>query len=280
MQEETLKDIIKNTQDIISKRLNELIPDDDRLLTKAMRYSLLCKGKRLRPLLVIETAKIFNTGVDYSDVITVASAIEMIHVFSLIHDDLPAMDNDDYRRGELTCHKKFTEYDALLAGDSLIPLAFETILTKTKGLTDDEKCKIILAISKAIGYKGMCLGQSLDVAFEKSNKVKTASEAEEINIYKTGYLFKSCIEIGCILGRVDTDDKNNLIEYSLSFGKAFQLMDDLEDEEIMKDDVETTKQKIVQLVDNCKKCLAKLKNKNEKGIRTLKLIAEFCLKNN
>lgn len=279
MSQETLKEIIKKTQEIISKRLNELIPDDKETLTKAMRYSLLGTGKRLRPLLIMETAKIF-TQTNISDLITVASAIEMIHVFSLIHDDLPGMDNDDYRRDELTCHKKFTEYDAILAGDSLVPLAFETIITKTENLSYEEKCKIVLTISKAIGYKGMCLGQSLDMEFEKSKKPKAGLEAENINTYKTGYLFKSCIEIGCILGKASQKDKEELINYSLNFGKAFQLMDDLEDDEIQETDVKETKEKIISLVNNSLNSLDKINTKNEGSINVLRLIAKFCLKNN
>ncbi len=279
MAQEALKEIIKKTQELISKRLNELIPDDKETLTKAIKYSLLGTGKRLRPLLIMETAKIF-TKINAEDLATVASAIEMIHVFSLIHDDLPAMDNDDYRRGEPTCHKKFTEYDAILAGDSLIPLASEIIITKTNSLTYEKKCKIILAISKAIGYKGMCLGQSLDIEFEKSKKPKSALEAETINTYKTGYLFKSCIEIGCILGKAGKKDTEDLINYSLNFGKAFQLMDDLEDNEIQSGDIQKTKDKIVQLVNNCLEILDRLKGKNEDAIETLRLIAKFCLKNN
>lgn len=276
----TLSNTIQETQKIIAKRLDELLPDDSNTLTKAIRYSLLCKGKRLRPILVINTAKIFNNNLNTEDIITVASSIEMIHIFSLIHDDMPEMDNDDYRRGELTCHKKFTDYEALLAGDSLIPLAFETIISKTKNLTDSEKCKIILAISKAIGCKGMCLGQSLDVAFEKSNTLKTSENAENINIYKTGYLFKVCIEIGCILGKASTEDTNTLVDFAINFGKAFQLMDDLEDNEICENECEEVKQKIVQLVDNGNKSLDKLKNKNEEAVNILRLILQFCLKNN
>lgn len=279
MSQENLKEIIKKIQEIISKRLNELIPDDKEKLTKAIRYSLLGAGKRLRPLLIIETAKIFNT-INNEDLVTVASAIEMIHVFSLIHDDLPAMDNDDYRRGKLTCHKKFNEYDAILAGDSLIPLASEIIITKTNSLTYEERCRIILAISKAIGYKGMCLGQSLDIEFEKSKKLKSSTEAETINTYKTGYLFKSCIEIGCILGKASKKDTEELINYSLNFGKAFQLMDDLEDNEIQNSDIQKTKEKIVQLVENCLEILSKINSKNENAIETLRLVAKFCLKNN
>lgn len=276
MQKE-LQEIINKTQELVSLHMEKLVPSDDENLTKAIRYSLFCKGKRLRPLLVLETAKIFNTQ-NKDDLLTIACAVEMIHIFSLIHDDLPCMDNDDYRRNELTCHKKFNEYDALLAGDSLIPLSFETIISKTN-LSYEDKCKIILILSKAIGYKGMCLGQSLDIEFEKLNKSKTSTEAEKINIYKTGYLFKACIEIGCILGKADKNDTETLINFAINFGKAFQLADDIDDLEISNDEVNKTKMKIQKLVDESLKNLdnIKYKNKNIDSIDILKLIAKFCI---
>ena len=276
MQKE-LQEIINKTQELVSLHMEKLVPSDDEHLTKAIRYSLFCKGKRLRPLLVLETAKIFDTQ-NKDDLLTIACAVEMIHIFSLIHDDLPCMDNDDYRRNELTCHKKFNEYDALLAGDSLIPLSFETIISKTN-LSYEDKCKIILILSKAIGYKGMCLGQSLDMEFEKLNKSKTSTEAEKINIYKTGYLFKACIEIGCILGKADKNDTETLINFAINFGKAFQLADDIDDLEISNDEVNKTKMKIQKLVDESLKNLdnIKYKNKNIDSVDILKLIAKFCI---
>lgn len=276
MQKE-LQEIINKTQELVSLHMEKLVPSDDENLTKAIRYSLFCKGKRLRPLLVLETAKIFNTQ-NKNDLLTIACAVEMIHIFSLIHDDLPCMDNDDYRRNELTCHKKFNEYDALLAGDSLIPLSFETIISKTN-LSYEDKCKIILILSKAIGYKGMCLGQSLDMEFEKLNKSKTSTEAEKINIYKTGYLFKACIEIGCILGKANKNDTETLINFAINFGKAFQLADDIDDLEISNDEVNKTKMKIQKLVDESLKNLdnIKYKNKNIDSVDILKLIAKFCI---
>lgn len=276
MQKE-LQEIINKTQELVSLHMEKLVPSDDENLTKAIRYSLFCKGKRLRPLLILETTKIFNTQ-NKDDLLTIACAVEMIHIFSLIHDDLPCMDNDDYRRNELTCHKKFNEYDALLAGDSLIPLSFETIISKTK-LSYEDKCKIILILSKAIGYKGMCLGQSLDMEFEKLNKSKTSTEAEKINIYKTGYLFKACIEIGCILGKADKNDTETLINFAINFGKAFQLADDIDDLEISNDEVNKTKMKIQKLVDESLKNLdnIKYKNKNIDSVDILKLIAKFCI---
>lgn len=277
MQKE-LEEAISRTQKIVFEKLNELVPEDSEILTQAIRYSLLCSGKRLRPLLIIESAKIFG-DLDINDLITIACAVEMVHIFSLIHDDLPCMDNDDYRRNELTCHKKFNEYDALLAGDSLLSLAFETIISKTIHITDEEKCRIVLALSKAVGYKGMCLGQSLDMRFEKENKAKTFAEAERINTYKTGYLFKACVEIGCILGKANFDDMKNLIDYSINFGKAFQLKDDLEDKEIQEEYKDQTKILIENLVKECFDNLDSIKFvwKNRESIDILKMIAKFCL---
>ena len=243
-------------------------PANDELVKKLMTENKLLKDK-LRAVFNIQNK---------DDLLTIACAVEMIHIFSLIHDDLPCMDNDDYRRGELTCHKKFNEYDALLAGDSLIPLSFETIISKTN-LSYEDKCKIILILSKAIGYKGMCLGQSLDMEFEKLNKSKTSTEAEKINIYKTGYLFKACIEIGCILGKADKNDTETLINFAINFGKAFQLADDIDDLEISNNEIEKTKIKIQKLVDESLKNLdnIKYKNKNIYSIDILKLIAKFCI---
>ena len=275
----TFNEIIKKTQKTIYNKLDKLVPDNNNVLTQAIRYSLLSKGKRLRPLLVMEISKLFN-NCNINDVKIVASAIEMIHTYSLIHDDLPAMDNDDYRRDALTCHKKFTEYDAILAGDSLIPLAFETIITKTRKISLKDKCKIILTISQAIGYKGMCLGQSMDMNFSKTQKLKTDTDAEIINTYKTGYLFKTCVEIGCILGKINTENTKKLIEYSINFGKAFQLMDDLDDNEIKNDNIINVKNTIKNLVDNCLKILDTINAKNKDSIEVLKMLAQFCLKNN
>ena len=143
----------------------------NKVIYDSASYSLNIGGKRIRPLLMLLTYNMYKEN--WREILEFSSAIEMIHTYSLIHDDLPCMDNDDYRRNELTCHKKFNEYDALLAGDSLLSLAFETIVSKTTHITDEEKCRIVLVLSKAVGYKGMCLGQSLDMRFEKENKAKT-----------------------------------------------------------------------------------------------------------
>jgi len=270
-----LKNLILEIKSNVDKRISELIQNNEEKLTNAIKYSLLCNGKRLRPLLIIETARSLNCEYNENpDILTVACAIEMIHIFSLIHDDLPCMDNDNYRRGELTCHKKFNEYDALLAGDSLIALCFETIITKTKHLNFEEKCKIIEVISKAIGYQGMCLGQSLDIEFEKNKKSKSSDEAEKINILKTGFLFKACVEIGCILGKANKCQQEALINYSINFGKAFQLADDIKDNEINSSEIENVKGRILNLIKNCNDNLEKLNN--NKGINNLKLLTNYC----
>lgn len=270
-----LKTKIEETKKILAERLNKLVPADGNILNEAIRYSLLNTGKRLRPLLILETSKLFVNEIN-DDILNIACAVEMLHTFSLIHDDLPAMDDDDYRRGEPACHKKFEEYDAILAGDSLIFLAYEVVL-KTKLLTT-KKIKILLKISEALGYKGMCLGQSFDVAFEKNNMLKSSDEADKINTLKTGYLFKVCIEIGCIIGNANKKDMKNMIDFSINFGKAFQLMDDIEDGEIIESDIEKTRKKIIALVEKCEKSLGKVEAKNKDSLETLRLIAEFCKK--
>ena len=140
-----LKNTIEKNQKLINDTLNKLITPNGNILTDAIRYSLLQNSKRLRSLFIIETIKLFKKP-DQNTII-IASAIEMIHIFSLIHDDLPAMDNDDYRRGQLTCHKKWKEYNAILAGDSLILLAIQTIIEKTS-ISFTKKNKIILSIKK------------------------------------------------------------------------------------------------------------------------------------
>lgn len=271
-----LNKIVDDTRFDIFKRIEELLPVDGNVLTDVIRYSLLNKGKRLRPLLIMETFKLFNNNVN-KNILNIAVAIEMLHTFSLIHDDLPAMDNDDYRRGELTCHKKFNEYDAILAGDSLVFLAYEIILKETD-IEQDKKFKILLKISEALGYKGMCLGQSLDLDFEKNSKQKRSEDADKINILKTGCLFKACIEIGCILGEASDIDTKNMIDFSMGFGKAFQLADDLDDNEIIEEDINCIKEKIKLLVKGCIKSLDMINTDNIDSLKNLKLIAEFCKK--
>lgn len=268
-----LKSILKSIQILVDAKLNELIPEDGNKLTKAIRYSLFSGGKRLRPMLVIETAKLL--GVRNEDVITSACAIEMLHTYSLIHDDLPAMDNDDLRRGVPTSHKKFDEETAILAGDSLLTMGFEVLSDFLKETNAEKKCKMISILSKAGGYKGMCLGQSLDLAYEKSGKLKSGIEAEKINKLKTGALFKACVEIGCVLGNADDKERVALVNFAENFGQAFQLRDDLEDNEIDSDNIKMIKDKIKDLIKNCANNLTVFDESKTECFREL---SRFCLK--
>jgi geranylgeranyl pyrophosphate synthase len=269
---ENLKKILKNIKILVDKKLNELIPEDGNKLTEAVRYSLFSGGKRLRPMLVIETAKLL--GVESKDVIISACAIEMLHTYSLIHDDLPAMDNDDYRRGKLSSHKKFDEETAILAGDSLLTMSFEILSGCLKETSAEKRCKMIEILSRAGGYKGMCLGQSMDLAYEKSGKLKSKEEAGKINKLKTGALFRACVEIGCVLGNATEIEQKSLVSFAENFGQAFQLRDDLEDGEIDKESIEIIKEKIHILIDNC---FENLKVFNESKTECFKELARFCI---
>lgn len=267
-----LKTILKSIKILVDERLNQLVPEDRNRLTEAMRYSLFSGGKRLRPMLVIEATKLL--GVRGDDVITAGCAIEMLHTYSLIHDDLPAMDNDDFRRGKPSSHKQFDEETAILAGDALLTLAFETLSSELKNTDAEKRCKILGILSRAGGYRGMCLGQSLDLAYEKNGKLKSGVEAENINKLKTGALFRACVEIGCVLGNASNEERVALINFAENFGQAFQLRDDLEDDEIDKSNIKVIKDKIKQLVNNCYNNLTLFDMEKTNSFIEL---AKFCL---
>jgi geranylgeranyl pyrophosphate synthase len=223
-------------------------------------------------MLIIETAKLL--GVEDDDVIISACAVEMLHTYSLIHDDLPAMDNDDFRRGKPSSHKKFNEETAILAGDSLLTMSFEILSVHLKNRDFETRCKIIEILSKAAGFRGMCLGQSMDLMYEKSGKLKSGKEAEKINKLKTGALFKACMEIGVVLGKANATEFNALILFAEHFGQAFQLRDDLEDKEIDETNIDMIKGKIALLIHNCFESL----NIFDAGkVIAFKELARFCL---
>lgn len=269
---EGLRNKLKETQVLIDKRLEELVFAGEGKLVKAMRYMLFGGGKRLRPFLIVETAKLF--GVENEDVITAGCAIELLHTFSLIHDDLPAMDNDDFRRGKPSCHKKFDEETAILAGDALCVLSFELLSSHLKNTSAEKRCELIGILSKASGWRGMCLGQSMDMIFEKSGSLKSSDEAEKINKLKTGALFRACVEIGCVLGDADENDRKVMIEFSENFGQAFQLRDDIEDDEIDEASIDRIKEKIQKLVKKNKEILAKFDKTRMEGLLELN---KFCI---
>ena len=198
----------------------------DENLMQAMEYSLMAGGKRLRPILLMAAADSINgKGESY---LQVASAFEMIHTYSLIHDDLPAMDNDDYRRGKLTNHKVFGEAMAILAGDALLTLAFEVAL-RQKGVPHEILFAVLEEISKAAGVSGMVGGQVIDLRSE-GIQIDLAT-LKLMHMGKTGALFRAAIRCGALLAQADGEKLTALTRYAEDFGLAFQITDDILDVE-------------------------------------------------
>ena len=214
--------LLESYQARVNQKLEVLLPDDDSILTSAMRYSVLNGGKRLRPILAYLTGELNDTETEYID--TLASSLELIHCYSLIHDDLPAMDDDELRRGNPTTHKKFDEATAILAGDALQPLAFELISTiKT---SDRNKVQMISSLSEACGYLGMVGGQIKDI---NSNQIKDVESLDSMHSEKTGRLIQASIETAGILSGLSASDIESLKEYGGKIGLAFQIQDDIID---------------------------------------------------
>ncbi|TYA51646.1 (2E,6E)-farnesyl diphosphate synthase [Aggregatibacter actinomycetemcomitans] len=195
-------------------------------LAEAMKYGLLLGGKRIRPFFVYATGKML--GADMAHLDYAAAAIEAIHAYSLIHDDLPAMDDDELRRGHQTCHIAFDEATAILAGDALQTLAFE-ILTDIPHLSAEQKLMLIKTLSAAAGVKGMCLGQSLDLISEQ--KIISLQELEQIHLNKTGALLTAALKMGFICSPhfADAALAQQLERYATAIGLAFQVQDDILD---------------------------------------------------
>ena len=196
----------------------------DRLL-EAMTYSLMAGGKRFRPVLCIAAAE--AVGGDQEDVLPAACALEMVHTYSLIHDDLPAMDDDDLRRGQPTCHKAFDEATAVLAGDALLTLAFQTLSSFDvhNELQAAKWLRVIQLISHAAGYCGMIQGQMLDIASE-GNQLKL-NELQSMHRLKTGALIEVSLICGAELADVNSDQLKLLESYAQYIGLAFQVTDDI-----------------------------------------------------
>ena len=217
-------------QERIACVLNNLIDkqnNTDETLKSATRYSLLNGGKRLRPFLVYTTGKMLNAH--DSDLDAAASAIECIHSYSLVHDDLPAMDDDDLRRGKPTCHIEFDEATAILAGDSLQTLAFETLSTHNfVGISYNQQVALISVLAQASGLTGMCGGQSLDLA--AADKAVSLEQLEQIHNLKTGALLRAAIKLGALCSPNCTSDiLNKLDDFGKAIGLAFQVQDDILD---------------------------------------------------
>ena len=204
------------------------VPQDARApLFEAMRHAAIGGGKRLRPLLVKASARLF--AVDPECVLRAGAAVEAIHVYSLIHDDLPAMDNDDMRRGKPTVHVAFDEATAILAGDALHAMAFEILADIGTHSDSFVRNELIVELAKAAGPSGMAGGQMMDLAAEKTSfDLPTVTRLQHM---KTGALICWCVEAGAILGRVPHDARGGLRAYARDIGLAFQIVDDLIDVE-------------------------------------------------
>ena len=205
------------------KELNEANPLD-KTLCESMKYSLMAGGKRLRPVLLMAAAD--AVGAKGTDYLTTGCAMEMIHTYSLIHDDLPAMDDDDYRRGKLTNHKVYGAGMATLAGDALLTLAFEVML-RQQGVSAEKLVQVVREISTAAGPDGMVGGQALDK--ESEDKQISMETMKNIHLGKTGALFRAAIRSGAILGGASEDELQALTVYADNFGLAFQITDDILD---------------------------------------------------
>jgi farnesyl diphosphate synthase len=204
------------------------VPEDPRRrLFEAMRHATIGGGKRLRPLLVTASCTLFH--VDTEAALRVATAIECIHVYSLVHDDLPAMDNDDLRRGKPTVHKAFDEATAILAGDSLHALAFELLADEATHSDPFVRCELVLELARASGPDGMAGGQMMDLEAEhRTYDLQTVTRLQQL---KTGALIGFCIEAGAIMGRLPPEGRAPLRGYARDIGLAFQIADDILDVE-------------------------------------------------
>ena len=199
-------------------------------LLAAMRHAALGGGKRLRPFLLVESALLF--GADRMAALTAGCALELVHCYSLVHDDLPAMDNDDLRRGRPTLHKAFDEATAILAGDALLTLAFDVMAREEVHREASVRAALVLELARAAGLGGMAGGQMLDLAAEgrfEAKRALTTQEIETLQAMKTGALIRFAARAGAILGQADAARLDCLDRYGRAVGQAFQIADDLLD---------------------------------------------------
>jgi len=211
---------------LVERGLRRLLSEDDTVLHKAMRYAVLSGGKRFRPLLLLSSGDCFGARQDV--LLPFACALELIHNYSLIHDDLPSMDDDDFRRGKSSCHRAFGENIALLAGDALLTLAFETMAgTEVPPALLSQKQEAIKAISRRAGASGMIGGQVLDVTLNP--RKLTRGLVQQLILKKTGALIIAAVEAGALLGRAKPSERRLILDYGKNIGLAFQVRDDLLD---------------------------------------------------
>ena len=290
----SLKNILPTLQARANAALNSCLPSETippTTLHAAMRYSVLAPGKRLRPALVYVTGMVFGGSDNVLD--AAATAVELIHAYSLIHDDLPAMDDDDLRRGRPTCHKQFDEATAILAGDTLQTLAFESLINNTKSISAEVRIEMLRILTHASGPAGMAGGQALDL--DAVGRTVALSDLELIHRYKTGALITASVLLGYLASaQNDSSVRKKLQTYSECVGLAFQVQDDILDvegttEELGKPQgsdeglekptypnllgMNEAKKTALRLRDNAIQCLQEI----DQDTRTLEEIADFII---
>ena len=219
------KKLLENNSRYFDQQLKKILDQKNfGVLKKPIEYSILGQGKRLRPLLCMETSKVFSVPNDVS--IFCAIAIECIHTYSLVHDDLPSMDDDDLRRGQPTIHKKWNEATAVLVGDSLQSLSFEVLSDYQFKVSDKVKNKLIWSLARKSGASGMVLGQALDIEAESSQKQLGIDQISKLQEYKTGKLISWSCEVGPIIAGENAEP---FVTYASKIGLAFQIIDDILD---------------------------------------------------
>ena len=244
---------LTRTRELIHHKLSSVISSSS-LIEEAMRYSVLSDSKVIRPGLVMASG-ILNNNLTEDSLITLACSVELIHTYSLIHDDLPSMDDDDMRRGKDSSHVRFGEANAILAGDALHDLAFE-LIASDKDMNDTAKINAVNILAKASGSKGMALGQYLDIESEKLNSNLKLDEIEKIHSLKTGKLIQASILMGQLESSLDIKKQEMLYEFGSKIGLAFQIYDDILDEtgdssvlgKSIKSDIKNQKQTYVKVI--------------------------------
>ena len=228
MLREYLEEKKKIVQDSLIELLQNYRDKYPKKLAEAMEYAVMNGGKRIRPILMYMICDLFkkNNCKSYDKIKEIANALEFIHCYSLVHDDLPAMDNDDYRRGKLTVHKKYNEAIGVLVGDVLLTEAFG-IIANSKSLGDKNKVEIISKLSKYAGFFGMVGGQFVDM--ESENKKVEIDTLKYIHAHKTGKLLIAAIELPMIALDIEGEKREKMVEYSKLLGIAFQIKDDILD---------------------------------------------------
>lgn len=224
-----LKEYLKEKKVLVEKTIDEYLSEFSYpvQIAEGMKYAVLNGGKRIRPILILMVLDLL--GKDEKIGLPSGAALEMIHSYSLVHDDLPALDNDDYRRGKLTTHKKFGEAEGILIGDALLTHAFNVLTEKNRGVSAGKIVEIVKLTSNYAGINGMIGGQMIDI--ESEGKKISLETLKYIHKNKTGKLLKLPVEIACILGDVSKDVREKLEEYADLIGLAFQIKDDILDVE-------------------------------------------------